>query len=62
MSHVFGIWCQSVGLSQQPFETHRKFIEEKYSALATANYENLWSTYFRCSDMEPISAVLLQRT
>ena len=50
------------GCLNNHFETHRKFIEEKYSALATANYENLWSTYFRCTDIELISAVLLQRT
>ena len=39
------------------FETHGKFIEEKYSALATGNCEILWSTCFRYMYVELISAV-----
>ena len=46
-------FCIRVVTSQQHvmnhFETHRKCIEEKYPALATANCEILWSTCFRCT-------------
>ena len=36
-------------IRHKAFKTHRKLIQEKYSALATANYKILWSTYFRCT-------------
>ena len=34
------------GCLNNHFETHRKFIEEKYSALATANYETCGAHIF----------------